>query len=259
VSAPADELRFAVGTYTRLPVPPPAVLDPSVAGRGLALGPLVGAALGLASGWPLLVLGADPVARALAATLTVALAAWLTRALHWDGLADLADGLGSAAPAERARAIMRRSDIGPFGVLTVALTLAVQVLALAMQPVGAPALGGWVLAVALARFAVCVGCGAWVRPAAADGLGALVVGSMTPRRLAAAACLVAVVALLLATTAVPGWLPPLVGAPLAAAGAALVITRVAARRLGGTTGDVLGAIAELSTAAVLLVLALALA
>ena len=33
-----DELRFAIGTYTRLPVPAPTTLDPGVAGRGLALG-----------------------------------------------------------------------------------------------------------------------------------------------------------------------------------------------------------------------------
>ncbi len=257
MTALADELRFAVGTYTRVPVPPPAVLDSAVTGRGLALGPLVGAAVGLASGLPLLVLGADPVARLLAATLTAALAAWLTRALHWDGLADLADGLGSGAPAERALAIMRRSDIGPFGVLTVLLTLAVQVLALATLPAGASALAGWVLAVALARFAVCVGCGTWVRPAATDGLGALVVRSVTPRRLAVAVGLVAVVALMLVATGLLGWMPALAGAPLAAVVTAVVVTRIAARRLGGTTGDVLGAIAELSAAAVLLVLALA--
>lgn len=252
-----DELRFTVGTYTRLPVPAPARLDPGVAGRGLALGPVVGAALGLVSGVPLLLLGSEPVARLLAATLTVALAAWLTRALHWDGLADLADGLGSGAPPERARAIMRRSDIGPFGVLAILFAAAVQGLALALLPAGASALAGWMLAVTLARLAVAVGCGAWVRPAAADGLGALVVGSVTPRRLAVAVGLASVVALTQVATGLLGWGPALVGAPLAAVGTALLVTRVAARRLGGTTGDVLGAIAELSSAVTLLVLALA--
>lgn len=252
-----DELRFAVGTYTRLPVPAPARLDPGVAGRGLALGPMVGAALGLVSGLPLLLLGAEPIARLLAATLTVALAMWLTRALHWDGLADLADGLGSGAPPERARAIMRRSDIGPFGVVAILVTAAVQVLALALLPTGASAVAGWMLAVTLARLAVAVGCAAWVRPAAADGLGALVVGSVTSRRLTVAVGLTAVVALTQVVTGLLAWAAVLIAAALAAAGVPLLVTRTADRRLGGTTGDVLGAIAELSTAAALLAIALA--
>jgi adenosylcobinamide-GDP ribazoletransferase len=257
VSSLLDEVRFAVGTYTRLPVSAPRRLDPGVAGRGLALGPMVGAAIGLVSGMPLLLFGAEPVARLLAATLTVALAAWLTRALHWDGLADLADGLGSGAPPEPARAIMRRSDIGPFGVLAILFTAAVQVLALALLPAGASALAGWMLAVTLARLAVAVGCAAWVRPAAADGLGALVVGSVTSGRLLAAVALAAVVALTQALAGLLAWAPALIAAALAAAGVPLLITRTAARRLGGTTGDVLGAIAELAAAAALLALALA--
>jgi adenosylcobinamide-GDP ribazoletransferase len=257
VSVLVDELRFAVGTYTRIPVRPPAHLDRDVAGRGLALGPLVGAAIGLASGLPLLGFGAEPVARLLAATLTVALGAWATRALHWDGLADLADGLGSRTPPERARAIMRQSDIGPFGVLSIVLTIAVQVLALALLPAGAGALSGWLLAVALARLAVAAGCAWWVRPAAPDGLGALVVGSVTPRRLLLAAGLAGTVAVMQMVSGLLPWFTALVGGPLAAMGTGLLITWIAARRLGGSTGDVLGAIAELATAAVLLVLVLA--
>ena len=144
-----DPVRFAVGTFTRLPVPPPTEVDATVAGRGLALAPAVGALIGLVSGALLLVTGVDLVARLLSATLVVALAAWITRGLHWDGLADVADGLGSAAPPERAREIMRRSDIGPFGGLALGFTIALQVLSIAQLPAGAPALAAWVLAVTL--------------------------------------------------------------------------------------------------------------
>ena len=126
---PDDPLRFAVGTFTRMPVPPPTEVDRTVAGRGVALAPAIGAALGLVSGALLLVTGVDLIARLLSATLVVALAAWITRGLHWDGLADVADGLGSGAPPEQAREIMRRSDIGPFGVLALGFTIALQVLA----------------------------------------------------------------------------------------------------------------------------------
>jgi len=252
----SEELRFAVGTLTRLPVAPPTRVDPDIAGRGLALGPLVGAGLGLVSGLPVLLMGPDLLTRLLSATLAVALAAWLTRGLHWDGLADLADGLASGAPADRALVIMRRPDIGPFGALTMGLVAAVQVISLARLPSGAPALGGWILAVALGRLAVAVGSGWWLRPARTDGLGAGVVGSVTPSRLALAGALTAVVCVVEAATGQVGWADALLWAPLAAVLVALALGRVAQRRLGGSTGDVLGASAELATAAALLAMTL---
>ena len=251
-----DEVRFAVGTLTRVPVPAPDRVDRSVAGRGLALGPVVGAAIGLVSGLPLVLMGPDLLTRLLSATLTVAAAAWLTRGLHWDGLADLADGLGSRAEPARAREIMRRSDIGPFGVLTVGFVLAVQVLALSLLPSGPPALAGWIAAATVGRVAIALGASPWVRPARADGLGSMVIGSVTVPRLATAAGL-ALGVLALATALGP--LPAgrvLLWAPLAAAVSAIAVTRAAAHRLGGSTGDVLGATCELATAAALLALVL---
>ncbi len=253
---PSDPIRFAVGTFTRLPVPPPTEVDASVAGRGVALAPLVGAGIGMVSGALLLVTGVDLVARLLSATLVVALAAWITRGLHWDGLADVADGLGSAAPPERAREIMRRSDIGPFGVLVLGFTIALQVLCLAQLPAGAPTLAAWVLAVALGRLAVGVACGPWVHPARAEGLGAMVIGSVTPARLVIAGALAAAVAVSAAMGGPLPWSGALLWGPIAAVGVALGLGWLAQRRFGGSTGDVLGATAELATVAVLLVLAL---
>ena len=58
---------------------------------------------------------------------TAAVPAALTRGLHLDGLADTADGLGSAKPAEDALRIMKQSDIGPFGVITLLFVLLAQV------------------------------------------------------------------------------------------------------------------------------------
>ncbi|MCU0301343.1 MAG: adenosylcobinamide-GDP ribazoletransferase [Candidatus Nanopelagicales bacterium] len=251
-----DPARFALGTFTRLPVPAPSRVDADIAGRGLALAPLVGAGLGLVSGLPLLVTGVDLVARLLGATLVVLLAAWLTRGLHWDGLADVADGLGSSGDPARARAVMARSDIGPFGVLTLVGTLAVQVLALAQVPAEGPVLAAWVLALTLGRLAAALACGWWVRPARSEGLGAVVVGTVTPARLVLA---VAGTALVAVGATWGGPLPALEGLllmPLAAAAVAVLLTRVAARRFGGTTGDVIGATTELAAAAALLVLAL---
>lgn len=253
---PSDPVRFTIGTFTRLPVPPPSEVTAAVAGRGLALAPVAGAAVGLASGALLLVTGVDLMARLLSATLVVALAAWITRGLHWDGLADVADGLGSAASPQGAHAVMRRSDIGPFGVLALVFTIALQVLSLAQLPAGAPALAAWVLAVTLGRLAVAAASGPWVHPARADGLGAMVIGSVTPARLVIAGILAAVVATVAATAGPLPWSAALLWGPLAAIGVALGLASLARRRFDGSTGDVLGATAEAATLAVLLVLAL---
>jgi adenosylcobinamide-GDP ribazoletransferase len=210
----------------------------------------------LVSGALLLVTGVDLIARLLSATLVVALAAWITRGLHWDGLADVADGLGSGAPAERAREIMRRSDIGPFGVLALGFTVALQVLSLAQLPAGAPALAAWVLATALGRFAAVVACGWWAHAARTDGLGATVIGSVTPVLMVTAGIVTAVVALVVGVAGPLPWPIALLWGPLAAIAVALGLAWLARRRFGGSTGDVLGATVELAVVAVLLVLAL---
>jgi adenosylcobinamide-GDP ribazoletransferase len=250
-----DPVRFAVGTFTRIPVAAPSRVDRTVAGWGLALGPVVATGLGIASGAALALPGADPIARLLAATVAVSLAAWLTRALHWDGLADLADGLGSGAPPERAVPIMRRPDLGTFGVLTLILTVALQVLGLAALPAGIEALAGWVLALALSRLALALAAGPWSRAARPDGLGAGVVGAVrAPHLVVASALVVALGVCVIAAAGVP------VSVALAASGTALAaaaaVQRMATRRLGGLTGDVLGATAELTCAAALLAAAL---
>ena len=66
----------------------------------------------------------------------------LSRAIHLDGLADTADGLGSGRPPADALAIMRQSDVGPFGVATLVLTLLIQVSALATLASLDEAVGG---------------------------------------------------------------------------------------------------------------------
>jgi adenosylcobinamide-GDP ribazoletransferase len=251
-----DEARFALGTFTRIPVPPPRQLDRRIAGRGLAWAPLVGAALGLASGVPLLVMQVDLLGQLLSATIVIALASWLSRGLHWDGLADLADGLASGAPPERARAIMRRSDIGPFGVLVLVLVLLMQVLCLAQLPATAPAYAGWVLAMTLGRLAVVSACGPWGRAAGPDGLGALVVGAVSRSGVTAGAASALTVAALATGLGPLPSVTAMLWAPAAAVAAAAAVSLIARRRLGGLTGDVLGAIVELATLAGLLTLVL---
>ncbi|WP_143642493.1 adenosylcobinamide-GDP ribazoletransferase, partial [Streptomyces viridochromogenes] len=123
-------LRFAFGTLSVLPVRVER-WDRDAARGGMLCAPLVGVVLGggaAAVGLVLLSLGAGPL---LAAVAAAAVPAVLTRGLHLDGLADTADGLGSGKPAEDALRIMKQSDIGPFGVITLLFVLLAQVAALA--------------------------------------------------------------------------------------------------------------------------------
>ncbi|WP_146060088.1 adenosylcobinamide-GDP ribazoletransferase, partial [Streptomyces sp. SM5] len=122
-------VRFAFGTLTVLPVRV-SRWDRGTARAGMLCAPLAGLVVGLLAAVPgalLSLAGAGPL---LAAVASAALPAALTRGLHLDGLADTADGLGSGKPAEDALRIMKQSDIGPFGVITLLFVLLAQVAAL---------------------------------------------------------------------------------------------------------------------------------
>lgn len=244
-----DALRLAAGTLTVLPVRPPSSLDRRVAGAAMAMAPAAGAVLG---GIAAVVLwGASLVLSPwLSALLGVSTLAVLTRLIHWDGLADLADALGSGRPADEALAVMRRSDIGPFGVVTIVVVLGVQVGAAA--EVG-PA--GLVASVVLGRWGLALGCRWGVPAARPEGLGAVVAGAVHPLLLAASllgSCL------LLATVVLAGGVPvvAVAAAAVVASGWSLALTAYVVRRLGGVTGDVLGALTETTTAVALLALAI---
>lgn len=239
----AGHLRAALAFLTRLPMgaPPPGDLAASMGAF-----PLAGAVVGVA-GAIVYALARWAVPAYLAALLALAATILVTGALHEDGLADTADGLGGAGDRERRLAIMRDSRIGTFGVLALLLTLGLRGGALAAIDRPALAAGALIAAHALSRAAI-----PWAMrmadPARPDGLGAAA-GKPSP----SAAGIAATLAILVAALA----LPP--GAAIAALagsilGAVLVIfpTR---RGLGGYTGDVLGAVQQLSEALALLAVA----
>jgi len=242
-----NAFRLLFGTLTILPVRPPAAVDRRVAGWAMTLAPLAGAVLALlvAGPWALLLEYDGTSAPLLLAVLAVAALAALTRAMHLDGLADTVDGLGSGRRADEALAIMRKSDIGPFGVATVVLTLLIQVAALAECGAHAPA----ALAVALvtSRAVLPLLCTAWFPAARADGLGSLVAGSVSPARALLGLFLAA--ALALAVLAVDGTPRLAVAAVGLLAGLGLALH--ARRRFGGVTGDVYGACVEVAFTAAL--------
>jgi adenosylcobinamide-GDP ribazoletransferase len=201
-------------------------------------------------------LNATGPGRLLGAALAVAVIAVLTGGLHLDGLADTADGLGSRRPAADALAIMRRSDVGPMGVAALVLVLLVQVTAVAAVPRLPLAAAALVLAELTGRVAVVIATSA---PAArSGGFGALVADRTTAAERAltagALACAVAAAGL---TAGGPALAARGLAAALAGLLAGWLLQRTARRRLGGMTGDVFGAILQLSASTVLLVAALA--
>jgi adenosylcobinamide-GDP ribazoletransferase len=174
-----DGLRLALTTLTVLPVRGPARLDRATAGAAMLLAPVVGVLLAL----PLagVLLGAERLTQGpplLACVLVVALHALATRGLHLDGLADLADGLGSYGSPERARAVMKAPDVGALGAAALVLVPAVQVAALLACTLAGRGGLAVVLSVVTARVAVTAACTAGVPAAAPEGLGALVAGTV---------------------------------------------------------------------------------
>lgn len=204
----------------------------------------VGLGLGAVQGLAFWAAGAvwGPVLGAVAA---LAAGALLTGALHEDGLADTADALGARRSPERALEILRDSRIGSFGALALILMLGAQAAALAGLGAGAP----WALvaAAALSRLAAALVLrrGPYLRATgAASGMtgGWGVAGALA----SAGAGLLAM--------GLAGWglglaaLAGLSGAVLAGA----VTAEWARGRLGGITGDVLGAVQQAAFAGFLL-------
>lgn len=91
--------------------------------------PVVGLVLGFIALLPSLA-GLAPQVPELRALMWIAVMAWATRALHWDGLADCMDAWGSGATGEQFQRILKDSRCGSFGVLALLLTLLVQELSL---------------------------------------------------------------------------------------------------------------------------------
>jgi adenosylcobinamide-GDP ribazoletransferase len=243
----STELRTGLAFLTRLKLTPPAPIAGAEVARASWTFPVIGAGIGLLGAivyWLAHGLGLDPL---LGGTLTVAATMLVTGALHEDGLADTADGFGGGQTAARKLEIMRDSSIGAGG--AAALILSFLLRAGAIASIAEPGL------VALALIAAHGGARATlpifmrrVPRAREDGLSAQ--AGAPPQQSAAIAvaigaallwlCLgfggaLVTLILLVAALALAGWL--------------------ANNQIGGQTGDVLGAVEQLSEVLILLVAA----
>jgi adenosylcobinamide-GDP ribazoletransferase len=192
--------------------------------------PLVGAAIGLAVGgawWG----AAQAWPRPVAAAIAVGVDLGLTGLLHLDGLCDSADGLLAQLPRERRLEVMRSPDVGAFGATVAAFALLARWAALAaLAP--APLLVAGLWAASRTGMAATM---AWAPYARASGLAS----SFAPGRGARVAVAVGVPLSLALATA--WWAGPGAAAVAAAVVAGSLVVWMAWRRLGGYTGDVLGA------------------
>lgn len=179
----------------------------------------------------------------------------LSGALHEDGLADTADGLGGGRDRDHALSIMKDSRIGTYGVVALILSFGIRAAALAALTRLSPALAALaLLASACVSRAALVGHWRALPPARSNGVAAaagrpevqatllsLVVGGLLFILLIAPACGLApaILALVLAAIACAGF------------------TRFVARKLAGHTGDTIGATQQICESSLLLALALA--
>jgi adenosylcobinamide-GDP ribazoletransferase len=246
VGALIGDLAVAIAFYTRLPLRPAGPVDGAAVARASWCAPLVGALIGALAGlayWAAYRLNLPPF---VCAALAVAAGMLLTGGLHEDGLADTADGLGGET-RERALDIMRDGRIGAYGTCALVICLALRIGTLADLP--RAALVAWALvgAHAAAR-AVLPAFMRMVPPARADGLSAT--AGAPSRERAAVAAAIGVGLLWIAL----GFRSALIALALMLIGA-LVMARLARRRFGGQTGDVLGAVEQVCETLVLLVTA----
>lgn len=201
--------------------------------RALGFYPVAGAVLGAITGLVLLA-AAQVFPLYLAVVLALAFDAWLTRGLHEDAVADLCDGLGGGQTPEDALRIMKDSRIGAFGAL--ALGFAVALRGTALVALDDPLRAALVLLVAGAVARLMMLAVLWRVPAL-PGMGARVAAAMDGRRFAQGLAFALPVLLLGA------WVAPVALALAALVGLAFLgwYRALLLRRLGGSTGDAMGA------------------
>ncbi|KPP85907.1 MAG: cobalamin 5'-phosphate synthase [Rhodobacteraceae bacterium HLUCCO07] len=240
------DLAVATSLLTRLPIHLPAAAFDHGA-RSAWCWPVIGLLLAGLAGCVALIGQATGLAHEISALLGLFTLVVLTGAMHEDGLADVADGFWGGHERGRRLDIMRDSRIGAYGVIALVLGLGLR--AMALVSLGIFMIPGLFAAAALSRAAMVVSMAA-LPHARRDGLSRAT--GRPSAMIATIACAIALVAALLLTGKAA--LPAILAVAVATAGA----MHVARRKIGGQTGDVLGATQQLSEITALLALSAAL-
>lgn len=234
-----EDIRACLQFYTRLPIASTGDAGPPDFSRLAIATPVAGAIVGSIGAGGLICAAVMHLPPLVCAICGVASLVMATGALHEDGLADVADGFGGGATREAKLAIMRDSRVGAYGVVALNLSLMFRVAALAALVGKGVVLAALALiwASALSRVAglapMLIGA-----PARADGAGVAAV-PITRADMRRAATIAAAMALLPFAAGASIFLLciAMIGAALAAIGVSLL----AQRQIGGYTGDVMGA------------------
>ena len=233
---------IALQFFTRLPIPRWVGFDPQWLHHASRYFPLVGSVVATVSA--LVYLGAVFLWPApVAALLATAAGVYLTGAFHEDGFADMCDGFGGGMTSARVMEIMKDSRIGTYGAVGAGLLLALKVMLLA-QLAPASAIAALMFAHPLSRLAA-VSLVWRLDYARAEGKAKPMAQEMTGAEFAIASACAAIPALYLGAAGHLAW-SALGAGVLAAAGAALWLGRKCVRRIGGYTGDCLGAVQQVS-------------
>ena len=247
------ELRLffvALQFFTRVPVPAWVGFEASWLAASARHFPAVGLCVG-AVGALVLAATAPLTSPLVAAVLSTMATVALTGAFHEDGLADTCDGLGGHVSRERALEIMKDSRIGSYGAVGLGLVLALKVALLATLPpllaVVALVLGH---TVSRAAAVVLIGTLPYAGDAAAAKAKPLAQTASRGSVAVAGLWVMATVAALLMVR--PGWAPAVALAIALAACGTWACGRCWRRRLGGFTGDTLGATQQVTEVLVLL-------
>lgn len=210
--------------------------------------PVVGLVVGLAVGG-IYALLFQWIPSILGAVFAVGAGVMLTGAIHEDGLADSMDAFGTGESGERALSVMRDSRLGTYGTLALVYSVLGRVVALgSLEPEAAVA--GVVAAHTLGRSGAAV-LMAGSAPARAEGLGRLAIAGVEGRHAAVAVA----VGIGFGFVAVGWWIA--LGAVVVAIAVVVLVRVVSVKRIGGITGDVLGACEQLVEIGALTVVAVA--
>jgi adenosylcobinamide-GDP ribazoletransferase len=230
-----------IGFFTRLPVAGAAAPDRAFA-PALWAAPIAGLAVALVGLLFMAIAAGMGMPPAICAFVAIAATMVATGALHEDGLSDTVDGFFGGFSRERRLEIMKDSRIGTFGAAALVFSIALRAAALAaIGPSWEAACA--VIAAHMASRALLPAMMHDVPPAKPDGLAASV--GTVPRDTALAALALGAASLLLLG------LPLAVGTAAALALVFLFVRRQAIERVGGQTGDVLGALQQLAETAAL--------
>jgi adenosylcobinamide-GDP ribazoletransferase len=241
------DLRIGISFATILPFGPSTDADNGEVTRASWALPVAGLLVGLVGSAVYAIAHAIGLTPEPAAMLALASTVIVTGALHEDGLADTADGLGGGRTRERKLEIMRDSRIGTYGACALFISLILRWSALTAIAPPRSVMIALLLAHAAARAGVPAFM-AFVPPARPDGLSARA-GQPSPQ---SAAIALGLGALVLALGFGPGK-AILAVALLALIG--LMMARLAIKQIGGQTGDILGAFEQLAETTILLMAA----